>query len=69
MKYLFLLLLASCAGSLMVTSHPEKTACGAALGVRIEAYFAKCDYVTITEIKKQDDGTYVGKGQCHKKGN
>ena len=68
MKYLlFLLLLTSCAGRMVVFSHREKTACGAALGVKIEAYFEKCDDITIIEIERQSDGTYIGKGECYKR--
>ena len=66
-KYLLLLLLFSCASSITITSHREKTACGAALGVKIEAYFEKCDEVKITEIEIQEDGTYIGKGECYKR--
>jgi hypothetical protein len=67
MKYLlFLLLLSSCAGPMIIRGGPETTACGAALDLRIEGYFAKCYSIKIIEITMQDDGTYIGKAECYK---
>ena len=68
MKYLLaLLLLTSCAGPMIIRGGPEKTACGAALDLRIEGYFAECDDIKIIEITRQDDGRYVGTAECYKR--
>jgi hypothetical protein len=65
-RYLILLslMLTACASMIIVRSHPEITACGAALGVRIEGYYAGCTNVTVIEVTRQSNGTYIGKGEC-----
>ena len=57
-------MLSSCASIIVVRSKPEATACGAALGVRIEGHYAGCTNVTVIEVTRQSNGTYVGKGKC-----
>lgn len=67
MKHLlFLLLLTSCASYQIIRGGPEKTACGAALDLRIEGYFAGCDAVEVLEIIRKDREAYVSKGKCIK---
>ncbi len=65
MKFLItLLLICSCATQLQLRTQPAKTACGAALELKIEGYFAGCDYVELHHITKISDGGYIAEGKC-----
>ena len=62
---MLLILLCSCATQLpLIRTQPANTACGAALELKIEGYFALCDYVDLHSITKTSDGGYVADGEC-----
>ena len=67
-KYLWLLLLLpSCASSSTIRGGPETTACGAALDLRIEGYFAGCDYIVVDRVIRIGKDSYISEGECIKR--